>query len=229
MSQQSYWEEFYRKVPHQTSADTYDWFFPYQVAQPWLHQYIKQQTIQAGDQEGQRSLKVMDLGCGTSDLSTHLFADNPSLQITCVDFSEEAIKKMQRTFGHLEPQKESSPGITFVQGDATCLPFKDQTFDICYEKGTVDAILKQKTHGTSKAVGVICEIARVLKPAGVLLQFSDEPPELRLPLLESAKWELITSQNRSVSISFKEISNFSGIEFFLYTMQDAKSVSIQTS
>ena len=233
MSKQIYWEEFYRKIQRQeqkTPGGTYDWFFPYKVASPWLQHYIEQQQtslVQATNQKQQHTLlKAMDLGCGTSDLSALLYADHPTLQITCVDFSKEAITKMQRMFGHLAPPKDNDPGITFVQGDAMQLPFKDQTFDICYEKGTVDAILKQKTHGTSEAVKAICEISRVLKSSGVLLQFSDEPPELRLPVLERAKGELVTLQNKSFSISFKDIGDFSGIEFFLYVMQDSKSVGL---
>ena len=93
---------------------------------------------------------------------------------------------------------------------------------MCYEKGTIDAVLKQKKHGISYAVEVMLEVMRVLDQDGVFLQFSDETPEMRLSVLEKAKMEMQKSYNRTFSMSFKEIGDFSGIEFFMYLMHHTK-------
>ncbi|XP_072031739.1 citrate synthase-lysine N-methyltransferase CSKMT, mitochondrial-like [Amphiura filiformis] len=226
MSRQSYWEKYYRtKQPE--GSEPYDWFFPYKVAKPYLLQHIHQQSALLAERSTGKPpiLQVMELGCGTSDLSAQLFVDEPHMHIHCVDFAEEAIQIMRDKYIHFLPETEHSPGIQFRHCNVSNLPFTDSRFNICFEKGTIDAVLKQKKHATSYAVEVICEVARVLKEDGVFLQFTEERPELRLSVLEKAKVEILKSRNRNFSVSFKEVGDFSGIEFFLYIMQDINNGS----
>ena len=225
MSKQSYWEKFYRKKhPDPSAPESFDWFFPYQVAKPWLLQHIQQQQAlqRENDPNDVAPLQVLELGCGTSDVAAELFVDDPTLHVQCVDFSEEAIKTMHARFKHLESTRgEERSGLHYSQCDITSLPFADGRFHVCYEKGAIDAILKEKTVrlGTNKAVEVICEVARKIHKEGVFLQFSDDLPERRLPILEKAKVEIEKAWGRHYCVSFKDIGNFSGIDFFMYVMK----------
>lgn len=104
---------------------------------------------------------VLDLCCGTGDWTIQLAA-NKNANITGLDFSEnmlEVAKEKTKIFNNIE----------LIQGDATELPYEDNTFDIVtigfglrnlpdYQKG-------------------INEFYRVLKPGGQLVILETSNPE----------------------------------------------------
>lgn len=103
--------------------------------------------------------RVLDVACGTGDLSIELKRDAKA-GIIGTDFCRPMLAVAKSKSKHL-PQ-----AIPFVEGDAMGLPFEDEIFD-----GVTIAFglrnLSNVEHG-------LAELARVLKPAGRLavLEFS---------------------------------------------------------
>jgi len=92
---------------------------------------------------------ILDLGCG-ANLDYDSFLADMGKRPICADFA--------MNFLRLAPKDVRMP---LVQADATLLPFADSTFDgvICSE--TIEHIPRDDS--------VVSEIARVLRPRGVLL------------------------------------------------------------
>ncbi len=74
---------------------------------------------------GKKSLKILDLCCGTGDISLFFKQFDKNADITGVDFSEEMLKIA----------KSRSSDINFLQGDVTNLSelnLAKESFDICF-------------------------------------------------------------------------------------------------
>ena len=104
-------------------------------------------------------MKILDVACGTGDLSLELF-DTINAQVIGTDFCrpmlEIAAKKVAK----------SQSGIPLIEGDALRLPFLDRSFD-----GVTIAF---GLRNLSDVEGGLTELLRVLKPGGSLavLEFS---------------------------------------------------------
>ncbi|MDP3956539.1 MAG: class I SAM-dependent methyltransferase [bacterium] len=97
---------------------------------------------------------VLDYGCGHGMHSVSIARFGG--KVTGVDLSEESLKIAK---GRTE--KEGFGGhIQFVAGDCEALPFADQSFDIVFDGGTFSSLDIEKAFS---------EIARVLKPGGLLI------------------------------------------------------------
>jgi demethylmenaquinone methyltransferase/2-methoxy-6-polyprenyl-1,4-benzoquinol methylase len=99
--------------------------------------------------------RVLDVACGTGDLSIALF-ENTGAQVTGVDFCRPMLSRAAR----------KQPQISFVEGDALQLPFDEAVFDAV----TIAFGLRNLA---SVEQGLL-ELRRVLKPNGwaVILEFS---------------------------------------------------------
>merc|ERR1712227_1149703 len=64
------------------------------------------------------------------------------------------------------------------------LNYSSNTFDIMLDKGTMDAVTRLPQDEVFQAMD---EMARVLKLGGTIIQFTEEPPEVRTELWE--KWQ----------------------------------------
>lgn len=96
--------------------------------------------------------KIIDLCCGTGDIAIFLKEQNPNVDITAVDFSDEMLKIAQ---------SKSKNNIKFVKADCTNLPFEDEIFDLC----TISFGLRN-IENRQKALN---EIHRILKKDGVFV------------------------------------------------------------
>ncbi|MGI6551769.1 MAG: class I SAM-dependent methyltransferase [Bacillota bacterium] len=65
--------------------------------------------------------ELLDLGCGTGLYAIDLARQG--LRVTGLDISSAMLEKAR------EKSRQLGLDINFIQGDATCLPFADQTFD----------------------------------------------------------------------------------------------------
>ena len=103
----------------------------------------------------QANAKVLDVACGTGDLSQELF-ENIGEQIIGLDFCRPM----------LERAHDKAPQISFVEGDALQLPFNDSSFDAI----TIGFGIRN----LSQIEGGLSELRRVLKPQGwaAILEFS---------------------------------------------------------
>ncbi|MEJ1088593.1 bifunctional demethylmenaquinone methyltransferase/2-methoxy-6-polyprenyl-1,4-benzoquinol methylase UbiE [Microbacterium sp. Mu-80] len=107
-----------------------------------------------------RGERILDLAAGTASSSASLAGSGA--QVVAADFSPGMLAEGRRRHGHL-------PNITFVEADATDLPFGDDEFDAV----TMSYGLRNVQH-PKKA---LAELFRVTKPGGrlVINEFSTPP------------------------------------------------------
>jgi SAM-dependent methyltransferase len=103
---------------------------------------------------------LLDLGCG---FGRHAFgAAKRGARVVALDYAEAELKEVWNTFHALEVAGEVGPGALAgtAQGDATCLPFADATFDRIIASEVLEHI--------DDDTGAMGELARVLRPGGTL-------------------------------------------------------------
>ncbi len=103
-------------------------------------------------------LKVLDVGCGLGG-PCRMLADEYNCQTTGVDLSNEYI----RTANKLSELVNLNNKTTFVQGDATELPFEDNEFDVVWTQHVQMNIPAKKKFYS--------EINRVLKVGGYFIYY----------------------------------------------------------
>ncbi|MEM6651529.1 MAG: class I SAM-dependent methyltransferase [Pseudomonadota bacterium] len=115
----------------------------------------------------QRSVKVLDLACGTGRFLSQVMTALPKLALTGVDLSPPYVSAARENVQHW-------PHVDVVEGAAESLPFEDNSFD--------HLISIYLFHELPPRVRpqVISEAARVVKPGGTFiiadsLQFGDHP------------------------------------------------------
>ncbi len=113
------------------------------------HSHVKSACIKSLDIRPHAN--VLDLCSGTGDLAGLAKKIQPDACVTGIDFSENMI----------DIAKDKHPTVRFLQGDATSLPYEDNTFDIV----TMGFGLRN-IQNAEKAVE---EIHRILKPNGKFL------------------------------------------------------------
>ena len=102
-----------------------------------------------------KDARVLDVGCGTGDLSIELF-EKTAARVTGIDFCRPMLKLA----------KAKAPRIAFIEGDALRLPFADASFE-----GLTIGFALRNLASVEEGLG---ELLRVLKPGGVvaILEFS---------------------------------------------------------
>ncbi len=72
------------------------------------------------DLDRNKNISILEVGCGPGALAGALHRWYPNAEITGIDRDSEFIRFA----------REHENGITFVEGDATALPFEDGRFDV---------------------------------------------------------------------------------------------------
>lgn len=103
-----------------------------------------------------KGLQVLDVGCGLGG-PCRMLADEYNCQTTGIDLSTEYV----RTATKLSELVNLNNMTTFIQGDATKLPFEDKTFDVVWTQHVQMNIPDKKKFYS--------EINRVLKKGGHFL------------------------------------------------------------
>ncbi|XP_018420334.1 PREDICTED: methyltransferase-like protein 12, mitochondrial [Nanorana parkeri] len=161
----------------------FDWFFGYVHLKDFLFSLINEI---APDKHTGSPIRVLDLGCGTSDVGKGLFRDSQlPLLISCIDNSAPAILAMRKkltTETPIVPAHQDSH-LEYLESDVTHLhSFLSGSVSLVLDKGTSDSLLRL---GKEQAQKMVLEALRVLKKGGKLVQFTDEDPDARLPFLEN--------------------------------------------
>lgn len=99
-----------------------------------------------------KNKNVLDVACGTGYGSKCLL-DGGALNVTGIDVSEEAISYAKTHYNDYR--------LTFLQGDATKLPFPDGYFDIIVSFETIEHIPNYLEY--------LSEVSRVLKVGGIYI------------------------------------------------------------
>ena len=98
-------------------------------------------------------LKILEVGCGTGALAEALHKWYPNAEIVAID----------RDSSFIEYAKHHVQNVTFVEGDATDLPFEDESFDVVISNTVCEHIEPDAFYGEQR---------RVLKQNGVCLVLS---------------------------------------------------------
>jgi len=95
---------------------------------------------------------VLDLCCGTGDLSFHLVRSDRTLRVTGVDFCEPMLERARIR----APHDGAGADVRFEEGDVMALPFADASFD--------GAIMGFSLRNVVDIDAVLREARRVLRP-----------------------------------------------------------------
>ena len=100
-----------------------------------------------------KSGKILDVCCGTGDITARIASEHPDVHVTGLDFSSEMLK-----VAHARTDK--MPNVELVEGNAMRLPFKDNSFDA--------AVISFGLRNTPDYLQVIKEMARVVCSGGLV-------------------------------------------------------------
>jgi SAM-dependent methyltransferase len=95
--------------------------------------------------------RVLDIGCGTGQLTARIARQFPASRVTGCDFSQ----------GMLSHAIRRKTPVHWTQGDAGCLPFASGAFDVI--------VSTEAFHWFPDQDGALREFRRVLSPGGRLL------------------------------------------------------------
>ncbi len=98
-------------------------------------------------------LNILEIGCGPGALAAALLRWYPNSKITAID----------RDSAFIEFAKTNLKGIEFLEGDATALPFADNTFDVTISNTVAEHVKPEAFYD---------EQMRVLKEHGICLVLS---------------------------------------------------------
>lgn len=117
-----------------------------------------------------KPLHVLDLCCGTGDLTVSLskYSHDKQLKVVGYDFSQDMLKVAEVKAG-----KKGLKNTNFIEGDAASLPFDDSSFDSL----TIGFGFRNLTYENPAQQQHIAEMNRVLRKGGELLILESGVPE----------------------------------------------------
>ena len=130
-----------------------DYITKYDELASFHYEKISNTLIQKVDCKGK---KVIDVGCGTGILSLIILEKNVA-KLTCFDQSELMLEKCR---GKAASEGYGEDRVSFHEGDAEALPFKDATYDVVFFNMVLGMIPNQQA--------TIKELIRILRPGGTI-------------------------------------------------------------
>lgn len=159
---QDYWNQFYEE---QQEEGSFSWYSNWNELEPFCREILGEPY---NDQkEEQRHVLVP--GVGNDALLKDMY-DSGYKHITAFDYAAAGVECQKQLLG------SRLSNINLVVADARNLPFSNSSFDSVIDKGTLDAIYL--SGGNDKVLGqkhlnmAVSELARVLKPNGIVLSIS---------------------------------------------------------
>lgn len=162
--QEDYWDERYSK----DSQEEYDWFGTWTTdtsagirIKPHVDPFMPAKV----------GSRILNLGCGNSRMPEELYRDGYP-DVMSIDISQKAIDLMTQRFAQI-------PALSFVRMDMTAMTFPNASFDVVFDKGTLDALY---TGASSMVPLSVQEVFRVLRPGGLFVSMSFGAPSHRTDL-----------------------------------------------
>nr|XP_032818029.1 EEF1A lysine methyltransferase 4 isoform X1 [Petromyzon marinus] len=175
--ERSYWDERYSAGGEAVEeGEQREWFGAYTALKEALPEDLD------------RSGAILELGCGSSRLSSDLLADGFAC-VTAADFSPACLAAASAAAAAAARRPPAAPRPLWLALDARRLPLRAALFDAVVEKGMLDALLagERDPWRVSKAarrqVGLVLdEVSRVLRPGGHFVSVTFAHPHVRSPL-----------------------------------------------
>ena len=104
-------------------------------------------------------LEVLDVGCGTGEISSRVAAEFSPKRVTGIDLAEPHIRRAQERFRGVSE-------LSFQQGDANRMAFEDDRFDV--------SICRHMLQAVPEPLKVIKEMIRVTKTNGWLYALAED-------------------------------------------------------
>merc|ERR1712178_357302 len=161
-AKREYWEKRYDN----SKQEHFDWYGTWNAdstpirIKPLVSSWMPTQTN-----------KIPNVGCGNSRLAEELLNDGFS-DVVSIDIAQSAIDRMSEKF-------KGVAGLSFVQMDATRMTFSDNSFDVVFDKGTLDAFY---TGSPDLVPLTVAQIFRVLRPGGLFVSVTFGAPKARKAL-----------------------------------------------
>ncbi|MHC5028663.1 MAG: bifunctional demethylmenaquinone methyltransferase/2-methoxy-6-polyprenyl-1,4-benzoquinol methylase UbiE, partial [Planctomycetota bacterium] len=114
---------------------------------------------------------VLDVACGTGDL-TEAFASAGPRTIVGLDFVPEMLTLARRKVAARRQRRPGTSTPTYIEGDATALPFDDASHDV--------VSIAFGLRNVDRPAAALAEFARVLRPGGRLIVLEFSEPRSRL-------------------------------------------------
>lgn len=96
--------------------------------------------------------RILDVGCGTGEISARLAARYPAAQVTGVDLLDSSLRYARQRHG------ERGGRLRFEQGDAFALAFDDGAFDLVVCRHVIQAVPHPEQ--------ILAQLVRVCRPGG---------------------------------------------------------------
>lgn len=118
-----------------------------------FHDIFMQQYMALFHLDRKKKMRILEIGCGPGALTGALHRWYPNAEIVAVDRDSKFIGFA----------RENEPGIEFMEGDAACLPFENDSFDVTISHTVSEHIEPNIFYSEQK---------RVLKKNGICLLLS---------------------------------------------------------
>ncbi|PKA59642.1 hypothetical protein AXF42_Ash020243 [Apostasia shenzhenica] len=149
------WDKFFSL---RGAGDSFEWYAEWPSLRGPLLRQIPSVPCAAAINSAVETPQILVPGCGNSRVSEHLY-DAGFHQITNIDFSKVVVSDMLRR------NVRSRPEMRWRVMDMTDMQFADQSFDIIFDKGGLDALMDPEV-GSELGEKFLKEVKRVLKPGG---------------------------------------------------------------
>lgn len=153
-SSEAYWDRRYEEDTFE-----FDFYVAYNELKPFISEYIKENDT------------ILNVGCGNSPFCSDVLELGVKM-VNNIDFSGVVIAQMKRKY-------ESEGRLTFEKVDATSITYSTDSFNVIFDKGTLDSFISTTKSVKDVMFKYLFEIHRVLKPGGYFIEVSYGVPSSR--------------------------------------------------
>jgi len=104
--------------------------------------------------------RILDVGCGTGEISSRLALHYPEASVVGVDILPQSVALAKRRYQSLGPR------LSFQTGDAFALDFETDSFDL--------VVCRHLTQSVPRPERVLAELVRVCRPGGWIHVLSED-------------------------------------------------------